>query len=380
VNPTVALVRCDSYNFDVVSDAFTRGIFLLGESVSGIFRAGEKILLKPNMLMASPPEQVACVHSSVFKSAAKWLLDLNVNLSFGDSPAVAGPRHAADKNGLSKVASELNIPLADFRTGQYLTSPKGCVTRKFYISEGVLKADGILAISKLKTHGFTGMTGAVKNQLGCIPGLRKAEFHARFPDPDDFSRMLVELTLLVAPRLYVMDAVIAMEGKGPNAGTPRQTNFLLFSTDPVALDAIAAKIINLPGNQLHVLKHGQELNLGTTENINLVGDSIDSFKVDDFNIPDISQMSPTSLPVKIFREWIVPKPIIKPDRCVRCGQCTKICPVEPKAISMEVNDKIPVYTYRNCIRCFCCQEVCPEQAIDIKTPLPGKLLRRLSFH
>ncbi|MCD4654974.1 DUF362 domain-containing protein [bacterium] len=379
MNFVVAIVRCDSYKTSVVETVFARGIALLGKSVSELFKPGEKILLKPNMLMASPPEQVACIHPEVFSAVAKWLLEKKADLTFNNSPAIAGPRHAAKKNGLAEAASRLNIPMADFRKGRDIISPEGCRTRKFHIADGVLAADGIVSISKLKTHGFTGMTGAIKNQLGCIPGLRKAEFHARFPDPSEFSRMLVELTLTVAPRLYVMDGIIAMEGKGPNAGNPRPMNFMLLSVDPVALDAVAADIIGMPREQLYVLAHGQKLELGSFRNITVVGDSPDSFKVEDFNIPDISHMAVTSLPVRVFRDWIVPKPVIFSDLCIGCGQCTEICPVNPKAIKIPESKKVPEYTYRHCIRCFCCQEVCPEKAIDIKTPLLGKVLRRLSF-
>jgi len=55
------------------------------------------------------------------------------------------------------------------------------------------------------------------------------------PNKDMFSQMLVDLNLLIEPRLYIMDGIVAMEGNGPRNGTPRPMHVLLFSTDPVAL-------------------------------------------------------------------------------------------------------------------------------------------------
>ena len=78
-----------------------------------------------------------------------------------------------------------------------------------------LAADGIVSLPKLKTHGMVRVTGAVKNQFGCIPGLLKGEFHARMPDVDLFGQLLVDLNLYLRPRLFVMDGIIAMEGNGP---------------------------------------------------------------------------------------------------------------------------------------------------------------------
>lgn len=371
------MIRCDSYDDSAVQTAFARGIGLLGESVSDLFRSGETILIKPNMLQATPPEQAACVHPSVFGACAQWLKEQNVVVTYGDSPAIAGPQHAANRNGIADMARRLDIPMADFRNGRDVPTPEGCQIRRFHIANGVLDADGLVAISKLKTHGFTSMTGAVKNQLGCVPGLRKAEFHARFPDPSDFSRMLVELTVTVAPRLYVMDGILAMEGKGPNAGDPRPMNVLLFSVDPVALDTVAADIIGLPSDKLHVLEHGESLELGVTSSFTVVGDPIDSLKVSEFKIPDVHHMNVDSFLVKLFREWIAQKPVILPERCIECGQCEAICPVDPKAVQLKSPGDVPRYTYKHCIRCFCCQEVCPEKAIDIRTPLLGRLLRRI---
>ncbi|GAI01356.1 unnamed protein product, partial [marine sediment metagenome] len=91
-------------------------------------------------------------------------------------------------------------------------NPEGLIVKSFKIIDAVSKADKIISIYKLKTHGFTYITGAVKNLFGLIPGLNKIGFHTRFQNIDHFSQMLLDLYILTKPALNIMDAVIAMEG------------------------------------------------------------------------------------------------------------------------------------------------------------------------
>ena len=98
----------------------------------------------------------------------------------------------AKRAGLVDVAEELSIPFADFSDGRQISFPEGELIKQWFFANGVLDADGLVSVSKMKTHGLTRMTGAVKNQFGCMPGIRKGEFHARMPDDDRFAQMLVD--------------------------------------------------------------------------------------------------------------------------------------------------------------------------------------------
>ena len=232
----VAVIRCDSYNYEEVLKAVEKGIDLVGGA--GFFvKANEKILLKPNLLSADPPERCATTHPSVFKAVAEIFLKTGAKITYGDSPGFTSPKSTALKAGLSPIADELGIELADFENGDEIFYDKGIQNKKFIIAKGVLEADGIISLPKLKTHGFAKMTGSIKNQFGCVPGKLKGEYHVKIPEVSNFSKMLVDLCSYVNPRLYIMDGIYAMEGNGPRGGTPKKMNILLFSSDPVALDA-----------------------------------------------------------------------------------------------------------------------------------------------
>jgi uncharacterized protein (DUF362 family)/NAD-dependent dihydropyrimidine dehydrogenase PreA subunit len=368
----VALVRCETYEYSKVKNAVAKGINLLG-GVDKFAKDGEKILLKPSLLAGELPEKCVTTHPSVFKAVAEIFKSTGAKINYGDSPAIGSTFNAARKSGLVAVAEELNIEIAEFNDGREIVFEKGMQNKKFFIANAVLAADGIISLPKLKSHGFEKFTGSIKNQFGCIPGLLKGEFHVKLPDSYDFARMLVDLDRFIKPRLYIMDGIIGMDGNGPRGGNPKKMNILLFSEDPVALDATVCRLINLEPELVPTIKFGQEYNHGTYEKnkIELIGDDYDSFKQFDFVI-DRSKIeaSQKSGMMKFMQNRLVPKPVIDPNQCIKCGMCINICPARPKAVNWHNNDKTgpPVYNYSDCIRCYCCQEICPEKAITLKKP------------
>jgi uncharacterized protein (DUF362 family)/NAD-dependent dihydropyrimidine dehydrogenase PreA subunit len=303
-----------------------------------------------------------------------------VSLSYGDSPGFGNPKINAQRGGFGTVADEEGIAWADFSNSRLRQFPEGNVIKKFSIAEGVAASDGLISISKLKTHALTRLTGAIKNQFGCIPGALKAEFHSVMPTVSLFSQMLVDLNLLLKPRLCIMDAVIAMEGNGPRNGKGRKMNLLLLSTDPVALDATACRLINLDPELVETLVYGEKFGLGTMIGIDHVGDPIEDFVVLDFDVNRSPQKTTTGtsfLSTSFLRRFSAPRPTIKPEVCTKCGRCVEVCPAQPKALSWSGEEKTvpPVYDYAKCIRCYCCQELCPFNAIYVKVPPLGKLIR-----
>ncbi|HEX3011978.1 MAG TPA: DUF362 domain-containing protein, partial [Syntrophomonadaceae bacterium] len=226
---------------------------------------------------------------------------------------------------------------------------------------------------------LTRLTGAIKNQFGCIPGILKGEFHVKLPQVDNFARMLVDLNLLLHPRLYVMDGIMAMEGNGPRSGKPRKMGVLIFSTDPVALDATVCRLVNLRPEEVPTLKYGQDMGLGTYLNIEVAGDSIDSLAVPDFKT---SSRPMPSVRNPWLRNQVVSRPHINEDMCVKCGICVQMCPVKPVVVNWRNDNKNspPEYDYNRCIRCYCCQELCPEGAISINTPWLGRIISPLRSH
>lgn len=378
----VALVRCASYDPDDVAAAVERLVELLG-GIERFVRPGETLLLKPNLLFGRSPERAVTTHPSVFRAVAQIVQKGGATVEYGDSPGFGRPEAAARHAGLLQVAEELGVRLADFETPETVSNPRGRLVKQFTLARGVLAADGLISLPKMKTHGLTRITGAIKNQYGCIPGFLKAEFHGRLTDADLFSQMLVDLNLLLRPRLVILDGIVAMEGNGPGHGNPRPMNVLIGSEDPVAVDAAVCRLIHLDPRLVPPIVHGEAAGLGTAHDIEYVGDPATQFAAADFDVYRAAR--PTSGPLTSRRRWVriarrllIARPVIRAARCTRCGACVEVCPVTPKAIEFAHAKRPapPVHHYERCIRCYCCQELCPAGAIEIAVPWLGRLIRR----
>ncbi len=251
----VALLQCKSYDAGLVMEKINEGIELLG-GLRTLVKPGEKILLKPNLLAPDPPETATTTHPAVFRAAAEILRDQGTIVYYGDSPGIHSTARAMKKSGLQDVADELGLIAADFENREKIFFENAKQNKVFEIARGVLQSDGIISLPKLKTHGLTIMTGAIKNQFGCIPGLIKPGFHAKLENPEDFSQMLVDLTMFLKPRLYIMDGIWAMEGNGPRRGKRVELGILIISTDPVAADTVASQVIGLDPAKVYTILHG----------------------------------------------------------------------------------------------------------------------------
>jgi uncharacterized protein (DUF362 family) len=97
----------------------------------------------------------------------------------------------------------------------------------------ILREALLITVPVMKTHAKTVITGALKNQWGCLPTMRH-EYHLVLDEA------LADLNHVIRPALCLMDGTIGLEGNGPKSGNPRFADRILCSADPVALDSIQA--------------------------------------------------------------------------------------------------------------------------------------------
>lgn len=382
----VYIARCDNYEKTNVEKAL--GEIFKQMSAEKIFSRGEKILLKPNILSAKTPEKAVTTHPAVFGAAAVLLREYGLDLSYGDSPAADNPLKAANVCGIAPEAEKMGIAFADFKNTYEYNFPEGKISKSFKFVQAVRENDGIVSICKFKTHALTRFTGAIKNQFGLVPGLIKAKDHVKYPTEAHFSAMLADLNKCLKPRLYIMDAVVGMEGNGPSGGNPREIKFLMASRDPVALDSVCVKLTGLETESVAFLKICHDAGLGTCDTSKIEAIYISGYKEDNKILCGIADeiiepliikdfknalqgkfssnfLGPLTIP--IMRKFIFNRPVVIEDKCTLCGKCADICPTQKKAVKIAGNNnsKRVKFKYSKCIRCFCCQETCPYSAIKI---------------
>ena len=374
----VAVKKCENYDQNIFNKVKS-AIDLIG-GIENYVAPGDRVVLKVNLLMGKKPEKAVTTHPEVVRAVANLVKEAGGKAVIADSPG--GPFNNLNLNrayklsGFEKIAKEENIELNYDTTGAKVSFDEGKIKKSFTIANYVKDADLIINLPKLKTHGLTMYTGAVKNLFGTIPGLLKAEYHLNLEKINLFSEMLVDLTELIKPELTLMDAVIGMEGDGPSGGNSKKYNYLLASTSPYAVDVAGSYLMGInPQKEVPTISAAKNRgSVANISNINLLGDKLIAKK--DTKIPDIEKKSnliDQKLPESIsnlLSYFLRPRPVFNHDKCVGCGDCVESCPAK----TIKLKDSKAVVDLSDCIRCFCCQELCRYNAVEIKRPLLGKLL------
>jgi len=377
MKPKVALARCGSYGEEEVSRAVGQAVSLLG-GIGNFVAAGEKVVVKPNLLRASHPDDAIVTHPSIVAAVVLLIQRAGATAVIVDSPGGPSSRRllkaAYEKAGLTRVAEETGATLSYDTTSTLVSFPEGRLIKAFDVLNVVRNADAVITLPKLKTHSLTYLTGATKIIYGVVPGLSKAAYHAKLADVERFSTMLLDLNSLIKPRLSVMDAVVGMEGNGPSAGSLRNIGAILAGTDHIAVDVVASSLVGFKPLDVTTIKAAVSygLTLGRLEYVDVVGEPVDNMRVSDF-LPPVKSKRAWFIPhhaEKLVKWQMTPYPVAT-ERCVACGVCVTNCPV--KAITIKGGRaRMNLFT---CIRCYCCHETCPHKAIDLKTPFLRKLIR-----
>ena len=335
-------------------------------------RPGMKVVLKPNLVMSSKPEQAIITHPAFTAAVGKCVQKAGGRVVIAESPG--GPYTPAAMKamfratGYRDMAEACGFTLYTDCKSREVTLPQAKRCRELSVVEPFLDRDYLIDLPKLKTHSMVGFSGAVKNLFGTVPGLQKPELHCRFPEREPFSEMLCDLCHFLGPDLSLMDGIWAMEGNGPTGGQRRDLHVIAGSESPWALDVAAASLVGLEPEKITMLREGHERGYGPLDlsELELVGDPMETLLVPDFLKAEASSTDFIDRLPKFLRpaakKLATPYPRIDKKRCVGCGKCAESCPQH----TISLRDGKAVIRYQNCIRCFCCHEMCPKHVVQIK--------------
>ena len=373
----VALARCRGYD----PPGLNRAIAQLLETLEPLdLPRGGRILLKPNCLSCHDgPDRPVNTRAEVVEAVGRYLIENHqARLVIADSGGLGSygrSRKAYEIMGLDRVAQELGAELVNLeRTGlMEIHSPRGAVLKTFQATALLDEVAAVVNLPKMKTHLLTGMTGAIKNNLGLLPGSLKRAVHVTAPSGEAMSSALVDIYSGISAKVgfsfHLMDAVTAMEGHGPAQGSPKQTGVLLASPDGVALDTAASRIMGFNPNNVATTRLAHEAGLGRMApgEVRLPGAEEALAEVGKFRLPftGVQRLAARILPRR-FSGWALdflkearPRPV--KGACQRCGLCVEVCPVG--ALTLERAG--PVVSKKLCIECYCCLEHCPAEGLRL---------------
>lgn len=324
----------------------------------------KKVLIKPNVLRASEAKEGIVTHPAVLRAVVERVEAMEpASIVVGDNPGLFN--YGANEEcfritGLMKAAGSYYRNIGNH-------SLKVAFNDEFMdeviVSRAVMEADIIISLPKFKTHGLTVMTGAIKNSYGFLVGAQKALLHKAAADPARFHEMIVDVFRLRVPDLFIMDAVVGMEGNGPACTDLREIGLVLASDNAVALDSVVATMMGCEPGRLRFLQKAKEAGLGDYDpkTIEVIGELK---RLPDFNLPPLGgeTISGSEVLKELIHSRTVVRPLADPELCTGCGSCVDRCPVS----ALSFQEDLPTVEDGKCIACFCCQELCPEQAIALR--------------
>jgi len=199
---------------------------------------GETVVVKPNIAWDRSPEQAANTNPDVVAEVVRQCLAAGARSVIVTDVSCNDAQTCFERSGIAAAAkaagAEVVLPEPRFFTQVDL---KGDTLGVWPVLEPFLDAHKLINVPIAKHHSLTGATLGMKNWYGLIGGNR-SRLHQRIHES------LVDLTAFARPTLTVLDGYRVLMRNGPTGGDEEDVALkktLLVSTDPVAIDAYAAK-------------------------------------------------------------------------------------------------------------------------------------------
>jgi uncharacterized protein (DUF362 family) len=181
----------------------------------------------------------------------------------------------------------------------WVNIPSKTPLQNIAISSLVANADKVISLPVAKTHSWSQLSLASKNFVGITPLKRYAQWvdnswwnRGSFDhsSPQSIGQVFLDIVQSVKPVLSIIDFSIGIEGDGPtmsNGGTTINLKeklgswAIIASSDIMAVDATAARIMSHQVSKIHQLNMGYEMGLGNIqeESIEIIGEKLDELRV-----------------------------------------------------------------------------------------------------
>jgi uncharacterized protein (DUF362 family) len=242
----VLIAKAASYTDDL-SQIIRRGLAELGLGRAWV--RGKSVLLKPNLVEPTREAPHINTHPAVVRAVAEVFLgwDASEVLVAEGQGHCRDSEWVLDESGLGTVLDDAGIPFVDLNHDDVVAVPnrtRYTRLRQLFLPRTLERAQLIVSLPKLKTHHWAGVTLAMKNLFGVMPGVcygwPKNVLHQ-----EGIPQSILDINAAVRPHLAIVDGIVGMEGDGPIMGTPKHTGLLVMGTNLPAVDATSARLMGI---------------------------------------------------------------------------------------------------------------------------------------
>jgi uncharacterized protein (DUF362 family) len=271
----VAIVPAAAYADGDLDDALARGLALFRLPL-----AGRRVVLKPN-LVEFDPRGVINTHPAVIRAAIEAFRRLGAR----EVVVAEGPGHRRDleflltASGLHAILRDTGARFVDLnydRTREVGLASRFTTLGRLSLPETVLGTDLLVSMPKLKTHHWAGVTLALKNVFGIVPGSLYG-WPKNLLHWAGIQECILDInSSLTMPRFAIVDGIVGMEGNGPIQGDAKPCGVLVLGEDSVAVDATAARLMSIDPLKIGYLEQATRfLGNAELERIDQIGEPLE---------------------------------------------------------------------------------------------------------
>jgi uncharacterized protein (DUF362 family) len=230
---------------------------LLATGIDPAAMRGRKVLLKPNLVEPSRQSPQVTTHPAMIVAAAEVFQRWEAEIAVGEAPGhVRDTEMAVAESGLAEALDTAGIEFRDLNYEEPVwTKNLGGASKLpgFWFPRSIAEADLVVSMPKLKTHHWVGMTAALKNMYGVLPGIqygwpKNVLHHAGIPET------VCDINASLGKTIAIVDGILCMEGDGPIMGTPKPLGLVAVSANLTALDATCARVMGLEPKRIGYLQ------------------------------------------------------------------------------------------------------------------------------
>jgi uncharacterized protein (DUF362 family) len=265
--PDVAVVKGEA------GPATRAAVNLLG-GMGRFVKAGQKVVIKPNMSFAQGVDSATTTHPEVVREVLIMCKEAGAAkirvLDHSLQNAEKSLQNSGILDSCNSVEEGICRHLMDASFYQDADLPAAKEMHSNAFMRDVLEADVLIAVPVAKSHGSAGVSLSLKGQMGLI--LSRGIMHSRYSLADS----IVDLNSFIRPHLAIIDATRVLTSNGPGGpGLVIRPGEVIASADPLAADATAVASYEWYGRKItpKQVKHLQlafERGLGRLDIENLI--------------------------------------------------------------------------------------------------------------
>ena len=236
---------------------------------------GLSVFIKPNWVapasdnLITDPKLVAVLVTKLLSLGAKEVL-------VGENPTI-GLSSAAlySALGVEDLITRAGGRMVELDKAEYLV----CEPRTEYfryplaLPVPVLESDFFIDVPVAKTHGQGVLSLGIKNLIGLLDDETKGNFHR-----EDLHAKAAAILAYAAPRLTVIDGMVAGEGQGPAMCRKLPWHTMIGGLNVVATDTVAALAMGVEPREVPAIRLAAAQGFGPVdiEDIEITGDGIEA--------------------------------------------------------------------------------------------------------